>query len=312
MNFFGRKPTAARSAEAEISPDFREGRRAYPVKTHLVLNPWSTIKKIDKGEESYFFMERKGVDSVAFILFDALRANDPFGLIHQYRGNFGEWQIGCFTGSLDKPELEMIEIVKEEVKEESGYDVPVERITYITTECAGSQSNERVHLYFVDVTGLPPGELAPESDQEVNTETVWNCETGVIACHDWKAKLIILSCLRNGMLRKPTCCEDKPVAIVTTSAKDDLSEDDVKTLETIRDETDRFGEGGVLHDWLNAEEANSASKLNKMGLVSVVSIEEEEGAPEVYRITKNGLRYLSKRPKTSEKIPSLTASMGST
>lgn len=197
MQFFAKK------VQADVSPDFRESRRESPVQVHQKLNDWCTVKKIVKGEESYYFMERAGVDSVAFILFDATKEK-PFGIIHQYRGNFGEWQCGCFTGSLDKPELTIPEIVIEEVLEESGYTVDLSHVHKISTECAGSQSNERVHLFLVDVTGLIKGEEQPESVHEENTETCWVCEHGLMFCDDWKARLIYLMCLRDGRLVPPS------------------------------------------------------------------------------------------------------------
>lgn len=186
--------------DAVVSPEYRESRREFPVKTVRKLNEWCTLKSIEKNDEDYYFLERIGVDSVAFILFDSKKRGTPFGLINQYRGNFGEWQIGCFTGSLDKPELTLPQIVVEEVKEESGFIIDESNVNFISCECAGSQSNERVHLYLVDVSHAELGETEPESEHEENTDTLWLDEAGVMSSDDWKAKLILMTCIRDGRL----------------------------------------------------------------------------------------------------------------
>ncbi len=198
MKIFSKKET-----KAEVSPEFREAQREKPVKVKQVLNEWCTIKEIPKEDgESYYFMERAGVDSVAFILFDANKGEECFGLINQYRGQFGVYQKGCYTGSLDKPELTIDQIVIEEVKEEAGYEVTEDNLCFIGHECCGSQSNERVHLYLVNVTGLEQKELEPESIHEENTDNLWMCETELMFCDDWKAKLILLSCKRLEILSR--------------------------------------------------------------------------------------------------------------
>lgn len=182
---------------AKIDPEFRESLRQHPVKEHLKLNEWCTIKKIEKNNgESYYFSERAGVDSVAFILFDANNGETPFGIIEQYRGNYGAFHKGCYTGSNDKPELTMEEIVVEEVKEEAGYEVTLDRVAFMTKEFCGSGTNESVYLYVVDVTDVPLGETAPESIFEENTENLWVDKQGLMHCDDWKSKLIFF--LLNG------------------------------------------------------------------------------------------------------------------
>jgi len=177
---------------ATIKPEFREEMRQYPVTVHKELNKWTTIKKIQKNNgEDYYFMERAGVDSVAFILVDK-NSDKPFGLINQFRGQSGKFIKGAYTGSLDKPELSLDEIVLEEVKEESGYVVDLGRITFISKEIAGAMTNEQINLYVVDVTGLQPEELEPESVFEENTENLWfTYEEAMNKTEDWKVKLIL-------------------------------------------------------------------------------------------------------------------------
>jgi hypothetical protein len=178
-----------KSSEGQIKPEFRESLREHKVSEHLRLNDWMVIKKIEKNNgESYFFSERAGIDSVAFILFDA-NNDTPYGIIEQYRGNYGTFHKGCYTGSNDKPELTLEEIVVEEVLEEAGFEVTLERVTLITKEYCGSGTNEAVHIYIVDVTDLIQGETQPESIFEENTENLWVDEVTLLHCDDWKCKL---------------------------------------------------------------------------------------------------------------------------
>lgn len=179
---------------AGINPEFREEQRQMEIKTHLDLNKWVKIKSIEKNnDESFFFMERAGIDSVAFILVD-LNSDNQIGLINQYRGSYGEFQIGAYTGSLDKEGLSVEEITIEEVLEEAGYEVTPDRVNFISKECTGSMSNERVNLFIVDVTGLVAGELSPESVFEENTENLWfTVEEAYAKTQDWKVKILISS-----------------------------------------------------------------------------------------------------------------------
>lgn len=189
---------ASLNHKSDIDPDFREQQRSLPVSVYKELNEWVTIKSIPKNNgESFYFMERKGVDSVAFILVDNNRP-DCIGLLTQYRGSYGEFLLGAYTGSLDKPELDLSHIVLEEVKEEAGFSIPEEdidqRIIFISKEITGSMTNERVNLYIVNVTGLEQEKLEPESVFEENCENVWvTPEEALSKAQDWKVKLILLT-----------------------------------------------------------------------------------------------------------------------
>lgn len=181
-----------KETKADINPEFREERRDHKVVVVKEFNEYFKVKAIESNNgESYYFAERAGVDSVAFMLFDGNR-EDCFGLIEQYRGNHGAFHKGMYTGSLDKPEKSLEQIVQEEVLEEAGFSIPDEdipsRIIKVSTEHAGSLSNEQVHLYIVNVTNLEQEATQPQSVFEENTNNLWMTHMGVFHCDDWKAK----------------------------------------------------------------------------------------------------------------------------
>ena len=190
MTFF-----AKQNKSAEITPEFREQQKSLPVKVVTELNKYTKIKKIPYNNgEDFYFIERAGIDSVAFILYDNNAPdNRTVGLIDQYRGSYGEFIKGCYTGSLDKPDKSLVEIVIDEVKEEAGFEVTENRVYFISKEITGAATNERVNLYLVDVTNANKVDLSPESAFESNTENLWySPQEALIKTTDFKAKLILL------------------------------------------------------------------------------------------------------------------------
>ena len=180
---------------AEITPEFREQQTSLPVKVVTELNKYTKIKKIPYNNgEDFYFIERAGIDSVAFILYDNdAEDNRTIGMINQYRGSYGEFIKGCYTGSLDKPDKSLVEIVIDEVKEEAGFEVTEDRVYFLSKEITGAATNERVNLYLVDVTYAKKVDLEPESTFEKNTENLWySPQQAFDVATDWKAKLILL------------------------------------------------------------------------------------------------------------------------
>lgn len=150
-------------------------------------DPFFTVRK---AKDYYIYGERAGIDSVAFILADT--STGKLGLINEPKPPLGdnEFRTTAFGGSLDK-DIPLIEIVKEEIKEEAGYDVPIERITPLGKVLVSTQMNQHCHLFMVDVTNIPLGERDLDENESGST-VVWIEQEKVVVIEDWKTPVILL------------------------------------------------------------------------------------------------------------------------
>lgn len=157
---------------------------------------WLTIYKVTDPESDnsdFYYVERLGKDSVAFLLVDHDREGE-FGILQQFSSPYRKFFKGAFTGSLDKPELSVQDIVVEEIKEEAGYDVSGEadqRIIPCGTMPVLSSTNETVNLFMVDVTGLQQQRKAPENIFEENMNIYWVGEDQIREQCEWRAHIIL-------------------------------------------------------------------------------------------------------------------------
>ncbi len=162
-------------------------------------NKYLTVKKTydpkTKGKFDFYFVERVGKDSVAFLLFDA--STTKFGILKQYSSPLEQFTLGCFTGSMEKEGKNVFTTVVEEVIEESGYTVGTDRVQLISTEGVGTCTNELVNLCLVDVTSLERGKRKPENLFERNMTMSWLSASEVIESCEWKAKQIVFTCTHN-------------------------------------------------------------------------------------------------------------------
>ncbi len=161
--------------------------------------PFLTVKKARKY---YIYSQRAGTDSIAFILID----NDLnlVGCISESKPPFDErfnekhMGITAFGGSIDK-DLSYIEICKEEVLEESGFYVDIDRITYEGETIVSSQMNQVCHCYSVDITGLKSGDTEADIfnsileqdaikdvDEFKHNKVVFKTPDEVMNTGDWK------------------------------------------------------------------------------------------------------------------------------
>lgn len=165
-------------------------KRAMPVIT--VYRQFDPIEDATDPIAGYYYSERAGRDSVAFLLFDADRPHAPYGALTQWHGPLRRFNTGAYTGSMDKPGMGMFGIAIEEVMEEAGFLVTVDHVMHIKSVPVSGQCNEICHLFLVDVTGLPPRQIRPENPFEANTERPWLTREQVLLGLDWKAALIAL------------------------------------------------------------------------------------------------------------------------
>lgn len=150
-------------------------------------NKFLQIKKANNFGQDYFYSERLGKDSVAFILKDIYHYTEiVYGFIREWKPPIQQFKVSAFGGSLDDSTASLQETVIKEVFEEAGYTVTSSQVLYVGSFLASTQSNELVHLFEVHV----PAERLKE-ELEPNTEVVWMLaeESKKVAC--WKARLII-------------------------------------------------------------------------------------------------------------------------
>ena len=159
----------------------------------------------------YFYAERKGIDSVAFILIDNNRP-DKYGVINERkppmdaRYNTDIFVETAFGGSNDMvdddkysklTEVEMIlhfkKLAKIECREEAGFDVDLDRIKFISKDLVSTQMNQWAFMYAVDVTDMEQGERDPQNKEEAMAKVVWKTFKEVQKMNDWKTKSIIFS-----------------------------------------------------------------------------------------------------------------------
>jgi len=149
----------------------------------------SIIRRGDSAENYYFYSQRKGKDSIRFILYDKSRPK-PFCLLEHFEASRNEILQTAYSGSNDKP-LPLIEICREEVNEESEFTLEdTERITLVRPMGLGSQTNEVAYLYLVDVEGLPNTPMVPENEYEENVNHIWMSLEGVKTKGDWASYVI--------------------------------------------------------------------------------------------------------------------------
>jgi hypothetical protein len=149
------------------------------------------LKKVidpDNHVGGYFFAERLGVDSIAFVCLD--RISNRYLLNNEYTPPTNEFLIRAFGGSLDK-KMSRNSIVKEEVQEEAGYTVTDDMIHEVGSVFVSTQMNQRCFLYLVDVTNGKKTGRIPENQVEQMATELWRKEIDIIKGDDWKSIVII-------------------------------------------------------------------------------------------------------------------------
>jgi 8-oxo-dGTP pyrophosphatase MutT (NUDIX family) len=172
----------------------------------LTTNKFLNIKEVNDSENNckgYQFAERRGVDSVAFICYNSGEVSEDinfgkFLVNKEYTPPTNEFHIRAFGGSIDK-QKPMIEIVKEEVKEECGYDVSERKIYELGKAFVSTQMNQYCYLYLVDLKGAKMTGRKSENAIEAMAETVWKKADELINGTDWKSIVIINKAKKEGL-----------------------------------------------------------------------------------------------------------------
>ena len=167
----------------------------------LFDNPWLKVKRAG----GFIYSERKGVDSVAFILVAVNAADERrIGLIHEYKDPLGRFLTSAFGGSIDdeKYHKDLRVLVKDEVIEESGFDIEFDAIEYHGKVMVSTQSNQFCHLFSVEVNKLEQQERTTTNRTELLSKVTWITMRDVPKLEDWKAQAIILRRMmaKNGLV----------------------------------------------------------------------------------------------------------------
>ncbi len=163
------------------------------ITNHKFLN----IKEVHDdgmGVSAYQFAERLGVNSIAFICIDK-KNKDRFLLNHEATPPLGIFMYRAFGGSIDK-NLDLVDIVIQEAKEEAGYTVKEKDVKYLGRSFVSTQMNQFCHLYIIPVEENKQGGREPENKCESLSEPRWLSEDIVLDGEDWKAIAIITKAKR--------------------------------------------------------------------------------------------------------------------
>jgi hypothetical protein len=159
----------------------------------------------------YFYGERKGIDSVAFILLKK-GDKDSYCLVNERKPPLDEFTgdeaflTTAFGGSQDKidrntylgmPEKEklslMTSIAHSECSEEGGFLVDDSRTIFLGKVLLSTQMNQYVYCFVFDVTGLKFSGTNPQDKGEEKATLVWMTENEVADSECIKARAILLS-----------------------------------------------------------------------------------------------------------------------
>lgn len=150
---------------------------------------WLTVKATvdpDKEYDPFFYVERLGQNSVAFVLIDQNRPGE-YGLLQQWHGPNDKFVTGAYTGSFDKELEGRYGIVVDEVREEAGYEITEDRIIDLGSVHVLTCTNEVVFLHAVDVTGLEAKHHDPENIFEANMNFPWVRKEEVLDGEEFRA-----------------------------------------------------------------------------------------------------------------------------
>lgn len=170
--------------------------------TQLTNNRFLNIKQVadeEHGVKAYQFAERLGKDSIAFVCYD--KETGLVLLNHEFKPPVGQFIITAFGGSLDK-EKDLKTIVKEEVREEAGFEVDFKDIVDLGSVFVSTQMNQYCRLYLVYVDKKMQKERMPENYVEKIASLIWwpinDAFYGEL--QDWKAIIIIAKAEKEGLL----------------------------------------------------------------------------------------------------------------
>ena len=166
----------------------------------LTNNKFLNLKEVCDPEyhvKAYQFAERRGVDSIAFICYD--ENSEQFLINCEYKPPTNQFIDGAFGGSLDK-NVDKIQIVLDEIREEAGFDIDKEYVYFLGKVFVSTQMNQYCHLYIIEVDRNKQLERKPENLVEAMAKTKWIGWDDIGKLEDWKAITILAKAKSQGIL----------------------------------------------------------------------------------------------------------------
>jgi hypothetical protein len=161
----------------------------------------------------YCYSERPGKDSIGFILYDD--NIKKFALIYEAKPPLDErmdakvMMTTAFGGSIDM-QHSYKEICQVEVREEAGYDVPLDNITSVGKTLVSTQMSQLMEGFLVDVTNIKKTlktevetfneEGSRDPDEFKHNKTVWMNEEELVSNSDWKSIFIMCKAKAKGII----------------------------------------------------------------------------------------------------------------
>ena len=163
--------------------------------------------RVKEARGYYYYAERGGLDSVAFILFD--NKSKKFMLINESKPPLDErfnkrvTLTTAFGGSIDS-ENTPEEITQTEVLEETGFEVGLDRIHYTGETMVSTQMSQMCKLYLVDVTNLKKTKQAEYEKPEFKENSVhWMTYSELLENQDWKSIFISTRAIYKEIIQNP-------------------------------------------------------------------------------------------------------------
>ena len=156
----------------------------------IVDNNWLKLKK----NNNFIYSERKGIDSIAFILLDInVSTEKRVGLINEYKNPIDKFLTTAFGGSIDDEKYydDLRILVIDEVMEEAGFEIGFENINYYGKVFCSTQMNQFVHLFTVQVDRSKQIERTTKNPIELKQSIVWMSLKEVSELNDWKSNTIL-------------------------------------------------------------------------------------------------------------------------
>lgn len=142
----------------------------------------------------FIYAERPNIDSIAFILF-ATNTDDLYrvGMTYELQPSIGKSIIKAFTSSIpfNTYDEDLIELVKEQVLIQSGFDVTKDEIEYLGKSFVSSKMSEYCHLFGITVNKLAQKLKTTNEVRKLNSAIHWSNIDDLKDLEDWKAQLIV-------------------------------------------------------------------------------------------------------------------------